>query len=480
MPVNRHVLDQMLMEGIALDKAGDSAQAEAIGRRILALQPEHFGALQLVGLIASRAGRFDLAAELLGKAVRINRKIPELFLKLGVALAELGQPREAEANYRRALALRPDYAVAHNNLGVALQLQGKLDEALICYKRALAIKPDYIGAFHNFATCRKATTADQALLEKIEKLLARPETDEESRITAHFALGKCHDDLARYPEAFRHYQLANALEGSKYRFDRELLEQKVSRLVETYTADFFAQRASWGNPSELPILIVGMPRSGTTLVEQIVASHPRACGAGELEFWFEQTRNLPADFPAGFSEAAAASIADHYLALLRSFSHQAAHVTDKMPRNFLRLGLIHLLFPRARIIHCMRDPIDTGLSIYFQRFTGYHAFARNLDDIVFYYRQYLRLMDHWRTVLPPDVLLEIRYEDLVAGQEKTSRRIVAFYGLEWNEKCLDFHKASRIIATASSWQARQPMYTGSVGRWQHYAEFIGPLAQLAE
>jgi hypothetical protein len=222
-----------------------------------------------------------------------------------------------------------------------------------------------------------------------------------------------------------------------------------------------------------------MPRSGTTLVEQILSSHPRIAGAGELPFWRQQAIALDeVDHPGTIDEAASRRIAGEYLAVLRHSSAMAARITDKMPFNFLWIGLIRLVFPHARFIHCRRHPVDTCLSIYCTSLESIRGFAGDRDDLVFFYREYTRLMDHWRAVLPIDRFIEVDYESLTADLENQARRLIAFCGLEWDAACLRPEQNSRTVQTASKWQARQPIYRSSVERWRSYEPWLGSLRDL--
>jgi hypothetical protein len=261
---------------------------------------------------------------------------------------------------------------------------------------------------------------------------------------------------------------------------------RVDAAIARFTPAAIASLQSQGNDSERPLFVVGMPRSGTTLVEQILASHESVHGAGELTFWQAAASTLqvaertadrrPADGPGAAERLA--DIARDYLDHVRSLGGTAARVIDKMPANFLHLGLIHSAFPRARIIHLRRDPRDTCLSIYFQHFAAIHPYATDLADLAHYYGEYARLMAHWRRVLPAETLLEVPYEQLIADQEHWSRRIVAFVGLPWNPSCLEFHATPRVVITMSKWQVRQKIHSASAGRWRHYEPFLGPLRDL--
>ncbi len=288
-------------------------------------------------------------------------------------------------------------------------------------------------------------------------------------------MGKIRDDQADYRAAILNFDAANRLECESRRLDPMGLPVMVERAITRSREVTHSDAAASG--SKLPVFIVGMPRSGTTLTEQILASHPKVMGGGEIDFWLRGSGK-----PGTPDQDAVRD----YLALLNRLSFGAARVIDKMPFNFLFLDRIHRLFPNAPIVHCRRSPVDTALSIYFARFTPSANFAQisnfayDRKDIVRAYRAYLRLMDHWRGALPPDRFLEIDYESLVSDPEAVARRLVAFCGLEWNKACLDFHRTSRPIGTASAWQARQPIYRGSVERWRNYEPWLGELRELLD
>jgi hypothetical protein len=303
--------------------------------------------------------------------------------------------------------------------------------------------------------------------------------DADQRIRVHFALGKAFDDLQEFDAAMTHFEEANRIKGSVISFNRTGFERRVDRLIERFTPEFITAHVENGDNSELPIMIVGMPRSGTTLVEQILSSHDDVAGGGEMQFW---ARRGPS-----FDEARdEASIADFQrqaakdcLAALRGFAPGAARVVDKNPFNFLWAGTIHLAFPRAVIIHCRRDPIDTSLSIFSTYFRPQDDFSTSREDLAFYYRRYRRLMAHWRATLPPARFIEVYYEELVAHPEAQSRRLIAACGLDWRPQCLRPQDNARVIRSASKWQARQPIHAGAVGRWRRYEPWIGTFRELA-
>jgi LPS sulfotransferase NodH len=248
-----------------------------------------------------------------------------------------------------------------------------------------------------------------------------------------------------------------------------------------YDQDWLRGARSEGNESTRPVFIVGMPRSGTTLTEQILASHPGVFGAGELRFWHGASVKYESQVLRGAEgHEAIAAAADQYLQLLSSLSADASRVIDKMPANFMNLGLIHAAFPNARIIHMQRNPLDTGLSIYFQIFSNTHTYANDLEDIAHYFTQYYRLMQHWRSTLGEGAILDVPYEELVQDPEPWIRKMVQFAGLPWDPRCLDFHQTERTVVTASNWQVRQRITKSSAGRWRNYESYLGPLRSLTE
>ena len=340
-------------------------------------------------------------------------------------------------------------------------------------RRATELDPDRVGAWHNLTMLTKVSESDRPLVETLEEMLERPGRSDFDRLMLHFSLGKAYDDLGEPETAMRHFDQGNTIERGRLHFDRGALSEAVDRTIETFTPDLMGRAASSSVDDESPLMIVGMPRSGTTLVEQILSSHASVAAGGELTFWTEQ-RAMAA---AADAEAASRLGAD-YLALLRRIGPDAARVTDKNPFNFLHLGAIRLALPGSRAIHCRRDPIDTCLSIYFTRFATPPAFAYDRGDLVFYYRQYERLMAHWRMLIPTDRLLEIDYEALIADRESLTRRMIAFCGLPWDDACLAPEGNSRLVRTASVWQARQPVYRTSIERWRRYEPWLGELRQL--
>jgi hypothetical protein len=301
----------------------------------------------------------------------------------------------------------------------------------------------------------------------------------------HQALGKALDDLSDFGGAIRHCDEAHRIALEELRrsgdsYDRSQHEADVDRLLSSFTREFFEAHAGEGSDSERPVFIVGMPRSGTTLVEQILSRHSQVAAGGELNFWFGQEPDFTADSMIRCSPEMAALLGDRYLSVLETIDPKSLRVTDKLPDNYLRIGLIQWVFPNARFIHCRRDPIDTCLSIYVTPFRNPLNYAHDRRDLVHVYRQYERAMSHWRDIVPKENLLEVQYERLVAEPEKVTRELVRFCGLDWEDGCLDQRAASKLVDTPSMWQVRQPIYSSSVARWRNYEPWLGALADLKQ
>jgi tetratricopeptide (TPR) repeat protein len=425
--------------------------------------------------------RVDEAAASYRRALELEPRCVPAHLGLALVLRQQRRASAAETTCRAALAIDPDNVEALASLGELLADRGQFTAAEPLFQRAIALNPAYAPAYASIASHRRMTSADAAWHAGAEGLLGRrlPLANE---ISLHYALGKYLDDLGQYDAAFDHFRQANELGkrlGSKY--DRARLERRVDELIGLFPGRSVDAPGAAADGTELPVLIVGMPRSGTSLAEQILASHPSVYGAGEVIYWnsaYDRFRRARTEGKP--LEPLLAAMGEEYLTPLRAVAGGAARVIDKMPGNFLYAGLIHAALPRVRIIHMQRHPFDTCLSIYFQNFYNIGPYANDLDDLGHYYRQYRRITDHWRTTLPAASLLEVPYESLVTDPETWSRRMVDFIGLPWDPRCLDFHATDRVVITASKWQVRQKISTRSAGRWRNYGNFVGPLASLLE
>jgi tetratricopeptide (TPR) repeat protein len=501
--------------GIALAAAGERAAAIRSYRQALALNPDSLEALKHLGDLLRELGETQEALAVRRKALEIDPQRVELHNDLGGVLFDMRRLNEAAAAYRSALELRPADPQAQLGLAGILRMRGRsaeaeemcraalerepnnveglsllaemhsdrgqFEEARELFERALAINWALPLVYCSLSANRRMTPADSRWLERVEALLAKP-LPLGHEIDLRYALGKYFDDLGRYDEAFATYQRANELaRRRKPTYTRSRLEQRVDRLIGTFNESFLSEQRAVGSDSELPVLIIGMPRSGTSLAEQILASHPDVFGGGEIRFWEGAFGVFEAERAAGVSVAEILpQFARDYLERVRALSGPVLRVIDKMPANFLYAGLIHATLPRARMIHMKRHPLDTCLSIYSQNFFRMGSYANDLEDLGHYYTQYVRIMDHWRSVLPSSALLEVPYEELLADQEGWTRRMLDFIGVPWDPKCLNFHETERIVITASRWQVRQRLNSSSAGRWRNYARHLAPLEYLVE
>jgi tetratricopeptide (TPR) repeat protein len=415
------------------------------------------------------------------KAVELAPLEPAYQLDLAKTLGSAGNVSGAEQCCRRALELDAGSADAWDCLGAALQTNGKFDEAAAMFRRSNEIRPRAATVLRIGMTGRVPDT-EQAT--RLAELLDDPRASPDDRIPAGFALGKMLDEGGRFDEAFAAYSGANSLFKENalrqgLRFDIEDLRRNIREIVEPFNPAFFRERLGWGTESELPVFIVGMPRSGTSLVEQIVSSHSKVFAGGERhEIAMLRSRLTPPDrveSPREWDRSTISREADGLLRKLSALDGEAERITDKMPSNLLLLGLIATLFPQARVIFCRRDPRDVCLSCFFQLFARTnHLFSYDLADCGRQYALYEQVTDHWRRTLPLRTLF-VQYEDLVADVEGQGRRLIDFLGLPWEPRCLEFHQNRRPVLTQSVWQVRQPIYDRSVGRWRHYEKHLGSL-----
>jgi len=342
----------------------------------------------------------------------------------------------------------------------------------------LAAEPGRAGIYYDLVRTRPLTEADRPLIRRM-LAAARSLDGAEERVKLHLAIAKAFDDLHDYAQAMRHIAKANQARKSLVTFDGGAIARHVDAVIARFTPDFIASRVERGNPSALPVMIVGMPRSGTTLVEQILSSHPAVVGAGELHFW--STRDPlfdPRRTDAWLSEYQSET-AREALGRLAEIAPNARRVIDKNPFNFFWLGVINVVFPKAIIIHCRRHPIDTCLSISSTYLAPRADFPADSESLVTYYRHYERLMAHWRAVLPPERFIEVDYEPLIADPEAASRKLIAALSLDWDPACLRPEQNPRVVKTNSTWQVRQPIYGTAVERWRRYEPWLGALRELA-
>ncbi len=468
-----------------LKEQGRATEAIVAYRAAVRCNPDYANAyFNLAGLLLDQA-ELQAAIECYRQVLRLSPEDAETWNGLGAALRRRQRLTEAMEAFHTALRINPDSLDAHNNLGLVLTQLGDLEAAAACYRKAIELDADYAPVYENLAKSRRFGAGDRDEIRRLQALAESSKLSESGRISLHFALGKMLDDCGMFEQAFGHYRTANVLRRKTKDFHREQCVTDVSHTIETFSGDFFKQRQGSGHPSELPVFIVGMPRSGTTLVEQIIASHPQVFGADELMHIGDIATALPGRLQTEMAYPGCVpmidatlvrSLAEDYLGKLRALGGDALRVSDKMPSNLFLLGLIALMFSRARIIHCRRDPLGVCLSIYFHHFVYGYDYAYDLTDIGVYYRQYRRLMRHWHRVLPIEIC-DVQYEELVANQESESRRLIDYCGLPWDDRCLAYHKNDRAVQSMSNWQVRQPIYTDSIRRWKHYEKHLDELKQ---
>jgi len=466
--------------------AGRLAEAAAVYRKILVLRPDIAEAYNNLGNVLQDQGKLDEAAAQYERAVALKPGLFQTHNNLGNIFRAQGKLEQAVARYEQALALRPDLAEAYNNLGNVLKQQGKFDEAAARYEQALALRPDYAEA-HYSRTDLKTFRPGDPDLAALEALAADTKGLPPGKLLfIHFALGKALEDVGDYRRAFEHLLQGNALKRREVDYNEAAHRQTFRLTVDLFDSRLFDRFQGAGDPSSAPIFVVGMPRSGSTLVEQILASHPQVHAAGELKNLDRLVKTVsdsdgrPVPFPACISVLDADGLrrlGQVYLASLPTLPDGKLRITDKALGNFFHVGLIRLILPNARIIHTTRDPMDTCVSCFSKFFTGL-PFSYDLAELGCYYRCYHELMAHWRSVLPVDGMLDVSYEDVVDNLEEQARRLIDYCGLPWDDRCLSFHKTSRQISTPSNVQVRRPLYRNSLGRWRRYEAYLRPL--LAE
>jgi tetratricopeptide (TPR) repeat protein len=464
----------------ALRDLSNKDDAEAHFEETLRLNPMMLEAYIAYGIMLKEYGQYAKAAATFQMATQHFPNDLGLAVELGMALLDLGQQQKAEQNFERVLKLQPDNVEVCARLAQLSDRKGEFEAGYAWLRPLLEKGTDSVSVALAFAALAKHLGQQEQAIALLERLLQDRKTATERKIM-HFALGKIYDEQKSYDQAFKHYQSANELDNKK--LDMEWMGGKFDELITVFSEEDIARRPRASNKSRLPIFIVGMPRSGTSLIEQILATHGDVYGAGELEAMPNLVSSLPRlldsklHYPycvdllkrKGIDE-----IAQRHLARLAAYSSQAKKVTDKLPHNFLHLGMIDMLFPGARIIHCMRDPIDTCLSIYSLPFNATHRYASDLVNLGAYHRRYQGLMAHWKKVLRVPIL-EVQYEELVANQEEETRKMLDFCGLGWDERCLRFYESERATLTFSYDQVRRPLYKKSVARWKNYEQHLNPL-----
>jgi tetratricopeptide (TPR) repeat protein len=503
----------ILRQALEHQQAKRLSEAEELCHRVLARSPNHALALYILGSMGVdfdnelaikylaravaqepgnpyyqlslgdaclRIGDYPLAVKHLERARELKPDLIESVCKLAEAYTKFEKADLAMPLYQAAFAMDPHNKTARMDFASTLVALGRMDEATACLNENIAQRIDVPWSYRTLAEVRKFSNEPPEFKSILDEL-RKAATPAEEPYELHMAAGKILDDLGRYDEAMDHF--LKAAENRAYNFNIESYRRQVDLLIDLFSPEFFAARAGYGVPSEVPVFVLGMPRSGTTLTEQICASHPDVYGAGELTKLARMSvvngLSLQSGRPFGqaivsMTKQQSIILAEEYLSNSRLYAPTAQRIIDKMPHNFERIGLIALLFPRARIIRCTRDPIDNCFSCFTSNLNSAHQYISDLSVLGRYYREYDRLMRHWEAVLP-GWIFENRYEDLVADQEGQSRRLMEHIGVGWDDACLRFFDKTGAVRTLSRWQVRQPIYRSSLKRWKNYEGRLQPL-----
>jgi len=479
--------------GNALSDLGRLGEAEASFRRALQIKPDDAEAHNNLGNTLRNLDRLGEAEASYGRALQIKPAIAEAHNNLGVTLQNLGRFDEAEAHYRRALEIKPDYADVHSNVGGVLMERGEIEEAEKFLNQGLALAPGEAGPLAAALFHIPYQPHDPRFNHLEDAYARRGSLALEERIKLNFAMGKAMETIGQYDRSFSAYEEGNRLYYEGHPFDEATDESFLEQSRSLFTAELFrkyetladnlAPIADERGDERQPIFIVGMPRSGTTLIEQILASHPAVFGAGELTTLGEiapKAAHLLRNSTNGEATTLLAlrQLGQQYLDQVWKLAPDARAVTDKLPGNYYLLGLIHLMLPHAKIIHCLREPMDSCFSCYAQLFRTGHHYSYDLRTLGRHYLRYTKRVEHWASVLPPSRILDVRYEDNVADPEREARRMLDHVGLVWDSACLRFYETKRAVSTASVAQVRKPMYSTSVARWKRFEKHLRPLVEI--
>jgi len=472
--------------GAMLQQLQRHAEALVCYDKAIALKPDYTNAHFNRGYTLGKLKRLEEAVASYDRAIALKPDHAGAHGNRGFILQALRRYDDAQASYTRAIEVGPGHFEAYNNLGIVLLNKGNMAEAEKMFRKALELKPDFPDPLFNLTTICKYQNADNAEARSIQALLKKPGVSPDDIAYLNFALGKIYDDCGSYDEAFECFRQANEIRNSRVSYDAAGVTRLTDGIIEVFNQDFLAKPAAFASSSHAPLFIVGMPRSGTTLFASILSNHRAIATAGELPTIGDLASRLPeltgskTPYPQAVLQIVPAVarrlIQDYEKRLRRDVSPDAPYVIDKNPLNFRYLGLIAMLYPQARIIHCTRHPLDTGLSNYFQRFPLNLDYCFDLRNIGHFYGEYARLMAHWRQI-PAINMIEASYEDIVSNTEPTVRKLLDFLGLEWDEHCLAPQTNKYPVETASMWQVRQPIYGHALERWRHYERQLAPVKE---
>lgn len=452
----------------------------------LKAHPNNLQTLMTLARAQMQRGAYPMANRAIQAALKDHPDNVDVLTLAGQIAHDLDHFEDSINYFEKSLKAKPNNIEALNYYGVALKSVGRLDDARSTFIKALEVQPRAIGTYSNLVDLEKFTP-DNPLFQTMQRIVERVKNPESAPYMAlHFALGKAYDDMGEYEKAFHHYSVGAQLKRKTLTYNEEDVAQFFNDIRRIFTKDFINRKDFVGNPTQVPIFIVGMPRSGSTLTEQIISAHPKIFGAGEIKNLSYSIAALRLKFPSlpkfpALAEVMKPShlttIGKNYLSAISKISNNAERVTDKLLTNFFFAGLIHMMFPNAKIVHTKRNPVDSCLSTWTKLFKDDMPHSYDLGELGRYHRRYQDLMEHWREVLPERAFLEVQYEDVVADPETNARRVIDFLGLEWDPRCLKFHESDRPVKTASVSQVRKPIYKTSVERGRRYGDKLNPLIE---
>jgi len=512
---------QEMLQAVEHQRSGRLKQAEQIYREVLQRDPGNVSAMRLLGSVSTESGRYKMAirllrnavkmapeffgawvdlaraltenedfeecAKALDQAIRLEPQLPYPRMLLGNMLTKAGRYEEAADAFRTALQKQPDHGGSLAGLGHVLKTIGKQDEAIDTYRACISNYPAFGEAYWSLANLKTFRFSDEEI-EAMRDHVDNEELLDETRVNFNFALGKAHEDRGDYERAFARYDRGNVLRRPHESYDPVQTELIHDRIIETFSAEFIEKNAGNGDPDPAPIFIVGLPRSGSTLIEQILASHSQVDGTHELPDLARVIRSINQRrldgeaYPESLKKydgAALAELGRQYLESTRRHRGDSPFFTDKMPNNFASIGLLQLILPNAKIVNARRHPLDSCMGSYKQLFFKGQAFTYDLVELGEYYLEYQRIMDHWHSVLPGKVL-DVQYEQMVSDQENQTRRLIEHCQLPWEDNCLRFYETDRAVNTASSEQVRQPIYSKSINSWCRFETDLAPLIEVLE
>ena len=477
--------------GVAQEALQRYVHAETTYRSALEVQPGFAEAHANLGNCLRRQGRLFEAEAHLARAIELKPDDAVAHFNLGVLLQDREEFDRAVAQYRQALAGRPDFVEALNNLGNCLRSQGCVDEARGVFERILELRPTQVEAHCNLAQYKTYRAGDPQIDQFLSQRHRLQSLSPEGQVRYWFTLGKMMEDIGRHGESFAAYAEGNRAKHELTPWDEAKHLDLQRRIIATFSRENLARHATpAGAEGPTPVFILGMPRSGTSLLEQVLATLPGIHGAGEITWLPDILQGAAADFAGDFkfpeslesaSDEALLALGRQYVDRIRELAPKSSHVIDKLPDNFQHIGLIHLMFPSARIIHSMRDPMDSCFSCFSRLFMADNlGYTYDLGSVGRYWISYHELMQHWHAVLPPGRILDVSYEDMVGDLENQARRIVEYLGLPWDDRCLNFHNNRRVVKTASVAQVRRPIYKTSVARWKPYEAHLAELFEVVK